>query len=91
MQNHNISNELLSNPLDLVLILAAVLVVCLVAYQVAKFIRNNAGLIAMLSCLGIAAGILVATIDPVTGLSIIGAGVALIIVSAFNYRKQVNS
>jgi len=89
MQNHN--TLIAGNPLDLVLILAAVLVVCLVAYQVAKFIRNNAGLIAMLSCLGIAAGILVAAVNPVTGLSIIGAGVAFIIVSAFNYRKQVNS
>ena len=90
MQNHNISNELLSNPLDLVLILAAVLVVCFLAYHVAKFIRNNSGLIAMLSILAIGAGILVATIDPVTGLSIIGAGVAFIIVSAFNYRRGVN-
>lgn len=89
MQNHN--TLIAGNPLDLVLILAAVLVVCFLAYQVAKFIRNNAGLIAMLSCLGIAAGILVATIDPVTGLSIIGASVAFIIVSAFNHRKQVNS
>lgn len=90
MLNNSISNELLSNPLDLVLILAAVLVVCFVVYQVAKFIRNNAGLIAMLSILAIAAGTLVATVKPVSGLLIIGAGVAFIIVSAFNYRRGVS-